>query len=188
MDKKQITTWETYHRLLTVRFSTDSGGMDSLYDGLTYPTPHVQDCEEGWKNRATGEWVHLFVHTLDSNPRHWYMETELRRGTGSWYILRENMYLTFHQSEYPLVDDALERVRMKIVEDPSPICTKLDWTAQIENSRECYNFTIDEDDDPRNINISESKGSRAVIGPTLECPEIIEKLKIKKVNIGKKKP
>ena len=55
---------------------------------------------------------------------------------------------------------------------------------QTENATECYNFTIDEDDDPRNINIPESKGSHTVVGPTLECPEIIEKLKIKKVNIG----
>ena len=100
------------------------------------------------------------------------METELRHGTESWYILRENLYLTFDQSEYPLVDDALELVHMKIVEDPSPIWIHLDWTTQIENARECYNFTIDEDDNPRNINISESEGSHAVVGPTLECPEI----------------
>ena len=112
------------------------------------------------------------------------METELCHGTESWYILRENLYLTFDQLEYPLVDDALELARMKIAEDPSPICTHPDWTTQIKNARECYNFTIDEDDDPRNINISESKGSRTVAGPTLECLEITEKLKIKKVNIG----
>ena len=88
--------------------------------------------------------------------------------------------------EYPLVDDALELVYMKIVEDPLPIFIQPDWTTQTENARECYLFTIDEDDDPRNINIPESKGSHAVVGPTLECPKIIEKLKIKKVNIGTK--
>ena len=63
---------------------------------------------------------------------------------------------------------------------------QLYWTTQIENARECYNFTIDEDDNPRNINISESEGSHIVAGPTLECLEITEKLKIKKVNIGTK--
>ena len=82
------------------------------------------------------------------------METELRHYTESWYILRENLYLPFDHLEYPLVDDALELVHMKIVEDPSSICTLLDWTTYIENARECYNFTIDEDDNPRNINIS----------------------------------
>ena len=73
---------------------------------------------------------------------------------------------------------------MKSIEDPLPICTQPDWTAQTENARECYNFTIDKDDDPRNINIPEPEGSCAVTGPILECPEITEKLRIKKVNIG----
>ena len=73
---------------------------------------------------------------------------------------------------------------MKIAEDPLPICTQPDWTAQTKNARECYNFTIDEDDDPRNINIPESEGSHVVTRPTLDCPEITEKLKIKKLNIG----
>ena len=73
---------------------------------------------------------------------------------------------------------------IKITDDPLPICIQPDWTTQTENARECYNFTIDEDDDPRNINIPESKGSHTVAGPTLQCPEISEKLKIKKVNIG----
>ena len=72
---------------------------------------------------------------------------------------------------------------MKIAKDPLPIHTQPDWTVQIENARECYNFTIDEDDDPRNINIPESEGSRVVAGPILECPKITEKLKIKKVDI-----
>ena len=94
------------------------------------------------------------------------------------------MYLTFDQSEYPSVDDALELMRIKIINNPLPISIQIDWTTQTENAKECYNFTIDENDDPRNINIPESEGSSAVAGPTLECPEITEKLKIKKVNIG----
>ena len=99
------------------------------------------------------------------------METELRHGTESWYTLIDSLYLTFeYQSEHPLVDDTLELVRLKIVEDPLPICTQLDWTAQVENVRECYNFTIDEDENPRNINIQESEGTYAVVGPPLECP------------------
>jgi hypothetical protein len=56
--------------------------------------------------------------------------------------------------------------------------------VQIGNAKECYNFTIEEDDDPRDINIPESEGSHAIAGPTLDYLEITEKLKIKKVNIG----
>ena len=50
---------------------------------------------------------------------------------------------------------------------------------------ECYNFAIDdEEEDPCNVNIPESEGSHDVQGPMLEIPEITEKVKIKKVNIG----
>jgi hypothetical protein len=143
----------------------------------------MQTYEEAWKNKSTDEWVHLFVHTLDSNPRHWYLETELRHGTESWYTLGENLYLTFDHSEYPLVDDALELIHLKIAEDPLPIYTHPDWTAQIENAKECYNFTIEEDENPRDINILESEGSSAVVGPPLECLEVTAKLRIKKINI-----
>ena len=77
-------------------------------------------------------------------------------------------------------------MRIKITDDPLLISIQTDWTTQTENARECYNFTKDEEDDPRNINIPEFEGSRVVTRPTLECLEIIEKLKIKKVNIGTK--
>ena len=50
---------------------------------------------EAWKDRSSDEWVHLFVHTLDSNRRHWYTEIELCRGIEDWKTLRENLYLTF---------------------------------------------------------------------------------------------
>ena len=86
--------------------------------------------------------------------------------------------------EYPSSDDALELLCIKIIDDPLPISIQTDWTAQIENAKECYNFSIKEDDDPRNIDIPESEGSHTVVGPTLDCPEITEKLKIKKLNIG----
>ena len=90
----------------------------------------------------------------------------------------------FDQLEYPSVDDSLELLRIRIADDPLPISIQTDCTSQIANAKECYNFSIEEDDDPQNINILESKGSRTIVGPTLDCPEITEKLKIKKVNIG----
>ena len=72
---------------------------------------------------------------------------------------------------------------MKIEEDPLPICTQLDWTTHIENTRECYNFTIDEDENPRDINIPKYEGSRAVVQPPLDFPEVTTKIRIKKINI-----
>lgn len=67
---------------------------------------------------------------------------------------------------------------------PSPTVNQLDWAAQMETEMECYNFAAEENDGPRNINIPESEGSHDVQGPALEIPEITEKVKTKKVNIG----
>ena len=65
-----IATWETCCRLLTIRFGTNTRGMDLIYDGVIFPALHIRACEETWKDGSSDEWVHLFVHTLDSNPRH----------------------------------------------------------------------------------------------------------------------
>lgn len=89
------------------------------------------------------------------------------------------------ESEYPEIDDALEMIRTKVFEDGSlPLYNQPDWEAQLENALECYNLTIDEEEEPHNVNIPESKGSREVQVLKLEIPEIIEKVKIKKIYIG----
>ena len=48
----------------------------------------------------------------------------------------------------------------------------------------CYNLFGDPDDDPTNINIPESKGSREVEGSGISSEQFVKPLKIKKVNIG----
>jgi hypothetical protein len=45
----------------------------------------------------------------------------------------------------------------------------------------CYNINVDEDDDPRNVNIAKKEGQR------VELPFIRQPIKIKKVNIGTEK-
>ena len=85
--------------------------------------------QRSMENRSKDEWVHLFVDTLDSSPRHWYVEIELHRGTKNWQTLRENLYLTFDQSEYPLVDDVLEVLCIRVVDDPLPISIQTYWTT-----------------------------------------------------------
>ena len=65
--------------------------------------------------------------------------------------------------------------------------SQLDWAIQLEHALECYNFAEDpgdEDEDPHSINIPESQGTHAVDGPKLEIPAVIERIKIKKINIG----
>ena len=75
------------------------------------------------KHRSVDEWAHLFVHTLDTNPRNWYTETELCNGTQNWSLLIDGFTLTFEfESEYPKIDDALGVIRTKIFEDgPLPL-------------------------------------------------------------------
>jgi hypothetical protein len=48
----------------------------------------------------------------------------------------------------------------------------------------CYNINADEDDDPRKVNIVETKGHKDVEGPGFELPFIGQSIKIKKFNIG----
>jgi hypothetical protein len=62
-----------------------------------------------------------------------------------------------------------------------------EWTTPLQKLQGCYNINIDEDDDPRKVNIAETKGQRDVEGPGVEIPFIGQLIKIKKVNIGVEK-
>ena len=94
--------------------------------------------------------------------------------------------LTFgFESEYLEINNALEVVMTRIFEDgPLPLFNQPDWASQLETALECYNLKTDEYEDPRNINILESQGSREVEGSKLEIPEITKNVKLKKLNIG----
>ena len=71
-------------------------------------------CEQSWSKILADEWVHLFVQTLDTVPRNWYTETELRKGTISWPIMIESFLLTFSfESKYPSIDQALKIIKTK---------------------------------------------------------------------------
>ena len=102
-------------------------------------------------------------------------------------MLTKQFQLTFgFEFEYPKIEDALGVIRIKLFDEcPLLIVNQLDWEAHMEHAMECYNFaTDDEVEDPHNVNIPESEGPRDVQGLVLEIPEIIEKVKIKKINIG----
>jgi hypothetical protein len=47
-----------------------------------------------------------------------------------------------------------------------------EWTAPLQKLQVCYNIDVDEDDDPRNVNITETEGQRDVEGPGVELPFI----------------
>lgn len=74
MHRKNITTWKTCHRLLAIIFGDDARGMSYKYDGQNNPKAHIEACVQAWQHRSVDEWVHLFIHTLDT-PKNWYTET-----------------------------------------------------------------------------------------------------------------
>ena len=79
--KEHITSWDDFKRLMAIRFSNNKEPLQQKYTGESDPRSHIQICEQNWSEIPEDEWVHLFIHTLDTVPRNWYMETELRRGT-----------------------------------------------------------------------------------------------------------
>ena len=160
--------------------------MNYKYDEQIDPRIHIEAYIIAWLNMSVDEWVHLFVHTLDTIPKNWYTETELHKGSENWSLMIDGFNLTFEfESEYPGIGDALEVIRTKKIQDgPLPLYNQLDWVAQVKNVLECYNLAVDEDEEPHNVNIPESQGSHEVQGLKLEVPEIDENFKIKKINIG----
>jgi hypothetical protein len=49
------------------------------YTGLSCPIEHVTQCIVTWRSVPKKEWTHLFVHTLDTIPKNWYLELEVHR-------------------------------------------------------------------------------------------------------------
>jgi hypothetical protein len=60
------------------------------------------------------------------------------------------------ESQYPTVDQALQVVRKKVFEEaPNLPLEKEEYeqNAPLQKLQDCYNINVDEDDDPRNVNI-----------------------------------
>ena len=55
----------------------DTPNYASKYDGQTDPKEHIQLCITAWKDIPQEEWVHGFIHTLETIPKNWYLEKEL---------------------------------------------------------------------------------------------------------------
>ena len=103
----------------------------SYYDGQTDPRLQIELCTNKWHHHSADEWVHLFVHTLNTSSRKWYTEIELRRGTENWPLMVEGFELTFNfESEYPKINDALGSIREKVFEvGPFPVASYQDWAT-----------------------------------------------------------
>jgi hypothetical protein len=93
-------------------------------------------------------------------PINWYLEAELRLTTADWKGMTQNFVATFlFESQNPLVDQDLQFVIQKVFEEaPSlPMEQEEDeWIAPLQKLQGCYNINVDEDDDPRKVNIVET--------------------------------
>jgi hypothetical protein len=105
--------------------------------------------------------VHKFINTLDTMPINWYLQAELCLTTSDWYGMTQKFVATFlFEIQYPSVDQSLQVVRQKVFEEAPnlPLEQEEDeWTAPLQKLQGCYNINVDEDDDPRNVNIAEKK-------------------------------
>jgi hypothetical protein len=57
----------------------------------------------------------------------------------------------------------------------------------LQQLQDCYNIDVDEDDDPRDVNIAKTEGHKDIEGPWIELPFVVHPIKIKKVSIGTEK-
>ena len=146
---------------MVIIFSNNKEPLQQKYTEESDPGSHIDICEQSWLDIPEDEWVHLFIHTLDTVPRNWYTETELRRGTITWPLIIDKFLLTFtFESEYPSIDHALDVIKTKIFDDcTQSVSVQSDWAIQLEHAVECYYFAAepdDEDENPCNINILDS--------------------------------
>ena len=78
--KENIVSWGDCKRLTVIRFSNGTECLHQKYTGQSDPRSHIKICEQNWSDIPEDEWVHLFIHTLDTVPRNWYTKTELCKG------------------------------------------------------------------------------------------------------------
>jgi hypothetical protein len=76
--------------------------------------------------------------------------------------MTQNFVTTFlFEIKYPSIDQELHIVRHKLFEEASipPLEQEEDeWTVPLQKLQGCYNINVDEDDDPRKMNIAETEG------------------------------
>jgi hypothetical protein len=76
--------------------------------------------------------------------------------------MNQNFITTFlFDSEFPFVDQALHMVKHKVFEEASSLPLEQEedeWTTSLQKLQTYYNINVNEDDDPRKVNIAETKG------------------------------
>jgi len=72
--KVSINKWGQCKRLMTVNFGTIAENIIEHYNGLTDPREHILTYGYIWNEVPRDVWTQMFVHTLDTIPRNWYIQ------------------------------------------------------------------------------------------------------------------
>ncbi len=67
--KKHIDSWPECQRLLQIQFGNEEAYVKTKSNGDTDPREHVKIGTTVWHRIPQKEWVHRFIHTLDTVPR-----------------------------------------------------------------------------------------------------------------------
>jgi hypothetical protein len=120
--------------------------------------------------------MHIFIHTLDTIPKNWYLELEMHRETTRWEDLVQRFIVTFtFKHESPSIDVVLQAIQSNIILEEGTMevvsmCSVHRANINVHELLECYNVAKEEQDeeDPRNVQVPKIEGERVVEGPYLE--------------------
>jgi hypothetical protein len=119
------------------------------------------------------------------------------RGTSNLEKITRNFKVTFNfEAELPLVVANLQVIKGKIMMEEGqvetiPTCSALTDSATVHELLECYKVTEEyqEEKDPRNVQVPETKGEHDIVGIELESNTYAKPLRVCKLNIDmKEKP
>jgi hypothetical protein len=173
MHKEKIKDWKQCRRLLQAIFGVGNEYIAHKYTGLIFPIEHVTQCIVAWRLIPKQEWKHLFIHTLHTIPKNWYLELEVHGETTDWEEITHNFKVTFSfEYEAPLVDTTLQDIKDTIfaLEDSIElvhVCSAHRYFVMVREVLECYNVIGEyhEDEYLRDLQILETEGEYTVEGP-----------------------
>ena len=101
------------NRLLQVRFRTEHTAH--TYNGRIFPVVNMMEFIVTRYSITKKEWTHLFVHSLETILKNWYIELEVHRTKSNLEDLARNFKITFSfEYESPLVEITLQSTKYMI--------------------------------------------------------------------------
>jgi hypothetical protein len=190
--RKEMKEWAHCSRLMQIHFGPEEEEYAHKYIGESNLTGHLEIYRALWCAVLKIEWKHRFIHTLDTNPKNWYLELEMRREITSWeemVWIFEVMFTFEHES--PSIHTTLHAIRINIFSEVEmmevvPFCSAHKAKMIVKKLLEFYNVTKEEyeNEDPKNVQIHEIEGTCIVERLELASTMYTQPIKMKTVNIG----